>query len=76
MVRGERTVVPMTRRTRRERSVLVTKVTFEVGRLGAICLVEAYERAVPIARGRPRDGRMRPLEQCPVGRRAGEERGR
>ncbi len=49
----------MTRRTRTDRDVLVTRVTVEVGRLGARCLVEAYEQAVPIARRRPGEPTMR-----------------
>ena len=49
---GERTVVTMTRRTRQDRRVLVVRVTCERGRLGATCLVKAYEQAVPVARRR------------------------
>ena len=64
MLRGERTVGAMTRRTRTDRGVVVTRVTFEVGRLGARCLVEAYEQAVPIARRRPGERTMRCIGGC------------
>lgn len=73
--RGERTVEPMTRRTRTDRSVLVVRVTGEMSRLGAICLVEAYEQAVPITRRRPGDERIRRMERQPGGPHVTEEVG-
>jgi len=40
----------MTQRTRTERRVLRVQVRFEMSRVGAACLADAYEQVVPIAR--------------------------
>lgn len=65
----------MTRRTRTDRRVIVTRVTFEVGRLSTAGMIDAYERAVPIARRRSRDERLGPRAQVSQRQRSGEERG-
>jgi hypothetical protein len=40
----------MTERGRMERRVLRVQVRFEMSRVGAACLADAYEQVVPIAR--------------------------
>lgn len=65
----------MDRRTRTDRGVLVTRVTFEMSRLGARCLVEAYEQAVPVARRRPGEKQMRQMERRLGGQYPAEELG-
>jgi hypothetical protein len=69
--REERTVVTMTGRTRKDRRMLVVRVTCERGRLGATCLIAAYEQVVPVARRRSGAGPMRG-----VGTHAAEPQGR
>ena len=60
----------MTQSGRKDRRVVRVQVRFEMSRLGAACLADAYEQVVPIAR------RSVPLERRQHGQQQPEEQRR
>jgi len=53
----------MTQSGRKDRRVLRVQVRFEMSRLGAACLADAYEQVVPIARRSMAAGRRQQVRR-------------
>jgi hypothetical protein len=70
--RGEWTEETMPQRVQRDRRVLQVEVRFEMSRLAAACMADAYEQVVPIARRSRLAARRQCMPERPEGERQAE----